>query len=39
MVQFTLPESNTTWKFQALANTEDLKYGFVLTTNMPESLF
>ena len=29
MVQFTLPESNTTWKFQALANTEDMKYGML----------
>lgn len=27
VIQFTLPESNTTWKFQALANTSDLKYG------------
>ncbi|MDD4116318.1 MAG: alpha-2-macroglobulin family protein [Massilibacteroides sp.] len=27
MVNFTLPESNTTWKFQALAHTTDLKYG------------
>lgn len=27
MLQFTLPESNTTWKFQALANTVDMKYG------------
>lgn len=29
MLQFTLPESNTTWKFQALANTEDMKYGMI----------
>lgn len=29
LVQFTLPESNTTWKFQALANTEDMKYGML----------
>ncbi|WP_370862744.1 alpha-2-macroglobulin family protein [Parabacteroides faecis] len=29
MVQFTLPESNTTWKFQALANTVDMKYGLL----------
>lgn len=27
VLQFTLPESNTTWKFQALANTVDMKYG------------
>ncbi|MDR1258828.1 MAG: alpha-2-macroglobulin [Tannerellaceae bacterium] len=26
-VDFTLPESNTTWKLQALAHTADLKYG------------
>ena len=29
MLQFTLPESNTTWKFQALANTADMKYGML----------
>lgn len=29
IVQFTLPESNTTWKFQALANTADMKYGSI----------
>lgn len=29
IIQFTLPESNTTWKFQALANTADLKYGMI----------
>lgn len=28
-MQFTIPESNTTWKFQALANTADLKYGML----------
>lgn len=28
-LQFTLPESNTTWKFQALANTVDMKYGML----------
>lgn len=27
MLEFVLPESNTTWKFQALANTADMKYG------------
>ena len=26
-ISFTLPESNTTWKLQLLANTQDLKYG------------
>lgn len=26
-MEFTLPESNTTWKFMALAYTEDLKHG------------
>ncbi len=26
-VSFTLPESNTTWKFQTLAHTKDMKYG------------
>lgn len=26
-VNFTLPESNTTWKLQALAHTKDVKYG------------
>lgn len=29
IIQFTLPESNTTWKFQALANTADMKYGSI----------
>ena len=28
-VNFTLPESNTTWKLQLLANTQDLKYGLL----------
>jgi len=28
-VNFTLPESNTTWKLQMLANTQDLKYGLL----------
>ncbi len=27
VLDFSLPESNTTWKFQALAHTKDLKYG------------
>ncbi len=27
LFQFTLPESNTTWKFQAVAHTKELKYG------------
>lgn len=26
-VNFTLPESNTTWKFQTLAHTKDMSYG------------
>lgn len=26
---FTMPESNTTWKLQLLAQTEDLKYGYL----------
>lgn len=28
-INFTLPESNTTWKLQLLANTQDLKYGLL----------
>ena len=28
-VNFTLPESNTTWKLQMLANTKELKYGLL----------
>lgn len=27
VINFTLPESNTTWKFQALAHTKDMYYG------------
>ena len=27
LINFTMPESNTTWKLQLLANTTDLKYG------------
>ncbi len=27
LISFTVPESNTTWKFMALAHTKDLKYG------------
>ncbi|MDL2223683.1 alpha-2-macroglobulin [Bacteroidales bacterium OttesenSCG-928-M06] len=27
VISFTVPESNTTWKFMALAHTKDLKYG------------
>ena len=27
---FTMPESNTTWKLQLLAQTEDLKYGYLM---------
>lgn len=35
---FTIPESNTTWKLQLLAQTEDLKYGYLsreIITNKP----
>ncbi|MDH8701216.1 uncharacterized protein YfaS (alpha-2-macroglobulin family) [Dysgonomonadaceae bacterium PH5-43] len=27
IISFTVPESNTTWKFMTLAHTKDLKYG------------
>jgi uncharacterized protein YfaS (alpha-2-macroglobulin family) len=27
LISFTVPESNTTWKFMALAHTKDLKFG------------
>ncbi|GHU64748.1 hypothetical protein FACS1894123_09930 [Bacteroidia bacterium] len=27
LISFTVPESNTTWKFMALAHTQDLKFG------------
>lgn len=27
LISFVVPESNTTWKFQALAHTKDMKYG------------
>jgi len=27
LIRFTIPESNTTWKLQAIAHTKDLKYG------------
>ncbi len=30
LIAFTVPESNTTWKFQALAHTKDLKYGSLI---------
>ncbi|MDL2221820.1 alpha-2-macroglobulin [Parabacteroides sp. OttesenSCG-928-N08] len=29
LIEFTLPESNTTWKLQALAHTKDLKQGLL----------
>ncbi len=35
---FTMPENNTTWKLQLLAQTEDLKYGYLsreIITNKP----
>ncbi len=49
LIQFTLPESNTSWKFQAIAHTKDLKYGqltkevvtskpFMVTPNLPRFL-
>jgi len=27
LISFTVPESNTTWKFMALAHTQDMKFG------------
>ena len=30
LISFTLPESNTTWKFRALAHTKDIKSGQLL---------
>lgn len=46
LISFTVPESNTTWKFMALAHTQDLTYGqlikeavsqkkLMVTPNMP----
>ncbi|NDV56388.1 alpha-2-macroglobulin [Parabacteroides sp. 52] len=29
ILRFTMPESNTTWKLQAIAHTKDLKYGSI----------
>lgn len=29
VVSFTLPESNTTWKFQTIAHTKDMNYGLL----------
>ncbi len=30
VISFTVPESNTTWKFMGLAHTQDLKYGQIM---------
>lgn len=30
IISFTVPESNTTWKFMGLAHTKDLKYGQIM---------
>ncbi|KAA6303218.1 MAG: hypothetical protein EZS26_000589 [Candidatus Ordinivivax streblomastigis] len=30
LISFTVPESNTTWKFLGLAHTKDLKYGSIM---------
>ncbi|MDR0863908.1 MAG: alpha-2-macroglobulin [Candidatus Symbiothrix sp.] len=30
LISFTIPESNTTWKFMGLAHTKDLKYGQII---------
>jgi uncharacterized protein YfaS (alpha-2-macroglobulin family) len=30
LLSFTVPESNTTWKFMGLAHTNDLKYGQII---------
>ena len=30
LISFTIPESNTTWKFMGLAHTKDLKYGQIV---------
>jgi uncharacterized protein YfaS (alpha-2-macroglobulin family) len=30
LISFTVPESNTTWKFMALAHTKELKYGQII---------
>ncbi|MDR3338521.1 MAG: hypothetical protein LBT25_00250 [Candidatus Symbiothrix sp.] len=32
LISFTVPESNTTWKFMGLAHTKDLKYGEIIET-------
>ncbi|GHT09805.1 hypothetical protein FACS189426_09050 [Bacteroidia bacterium] len=32
LISFTVPESNTTWKFMGLAHTKDLKYGQIIET-------
>ena len=30
IISFTVPESNTTWKFMGIAHTKDLKYGQII---------
>ncbi len=30
LISFTVPESNTTWKFMGIAHTKDLKYGQII---------
>ena len=30
LISFTIPESNTTWKFMGIAHTKDLKYGQII---------
>ncbi|MCL2650407.1 MAG: MG2 domain-containing protein [Candidatus Azobacteroides sp.] len=30
LISFTVPESNTTWKFMSIAHTKDLKYGQII---------
>ncbi len=30
LISFTVPESNTTWKFMGIAHTKDLKYGQIM---------
>jgi hypothetical protein len=32
LISFTLPESNTTWKFMGMAHTKDLKFGQIVQT-------
>ncbi|MDR0769195.1 MAG: hypothetical protein LBE71_04755 [Dysgonamonadaceae bacterium] len=34
LISFTVPESNTTWKFMGLAHTKDLKFGQIMKEAM-----